>query len=133
MEKNVLRSIQVIVHLLPYVFHSEPSNVVKYKFFFMDLQSHGSVKKFNLVVLLATLGNCVNMQTSVVITETSIFFNILATIHYIISKMVSICNIMFSWSNKCCLMKMHICVYMQIIRTAIIEKTSFLQYLENYA
>ena len=41
----------------------------------------GSLKKFNLVVLWTTLGNCVNMQISAGITETSIFFNILATMH----------------------------------------------------
>ena len=57
----------------------------------------GSLKKFNLVVLWMTLGNCVNMHVSAAITETSNFFNILANIHYIISKMVS--THMFSLSK----------------------------------
>ena len=58
----------------------------------------GSLKKLNLVVLWTTLGNCVNMQISAAITETSIFFNILATMHYIISKIVS--THMFSLSKN---------------------------------
>ncbi len=48
-----------------------------------------SLKKFNLVVLWTTLGNCVNMQISAAITEASIYFNILATMHYNITKIVS--------------------------------------------
>ena len=58
----------------------------------------GSLKKFNLVFLWTTLGDCVNMQISAAITETSIFFNILAIMHYIISKIVS--TYMFSWSQN---------------------------------
>ena len=61
------------------------------------------LKKFNLVVLWTTLGNCVNMQMSASITETSIFFNILETMHYIISKSVSTHLFMV---KKCCLMNM---------------------------
>ena len=49
----------------------------------------GSLKKFNVVVLWTIFGNCVNMQTSAAITEKSIFFNILATMYYIISQIVS--------------------------------------------
>ena len=58
----------------------------------------GFLKKLNLVVLWTTLSNCVNMQISAVITEISIFFNILATMHYIILKIVS--TQMFSWSKN---------------------------------
>ena len=64
----------------------------------MDLQSHGVLKKLNLVVLWTTLGNCMNVQISAAITETSIFVNILATMHYIMSKIVS--THMFSWSKN---------------------------------
>ena len=62
------------------------------------------------------MGNCVNMQISAAITETSIFFNSLAIMHYIISKMVSTHNVLMV---KKCLMNMHMCMQ---IRTAIIEK-----------
>ena len=64
----------------------------------MFYNPRGSLKKFNLVVLWITLGNCVNVQISAAITETSIFVNILATMHYIISKMVS--THMFSRSKN---------------------------------
>ena len=67
----------------------------------------GSLKKFNLVVLWTTLSNCVNMQISAAITEISIFFNILTTMHYIISEIVSTHMFMV---NECYLMNMHICV-----------------------
>ena len=79
----------------------------------------GSLKKFNLVALWTTLGNCVKMQNSAAISETSIFFNILAIMHYIISKCMSTHNVLMV--KKCCLMNMH-CVG---IRTAIIEKPHF--------
>ena len=68
----------------------------------------GSLKIFNLVVIWTTLGNCVNMQISADITETSIFFNILATMHYIISKMVSTLYVFMV--KNCSIMHMHICV-----------------------
>ena len=48
--------------------------------------------------ILTSLGNCVNMQISAAVTETSIFFNILAIMHYIISKIVS--TRMFSLSKN---------------------------------
>ena len=80
----------------------------------------GSLKIFNLVVIWTTLGNCVNMQISADITETSIFFNILATMHYIISKMVSTLYVFMV--KNCSIMHMHMCMQ---IRTAITEKPSF--------
>ena len=64
-----------------------------------------SLKKFNLVVLWTTLGNCVNMQISAAITETSIFFNIG---NYALHQ-----NCVYTYVlmvKKCCLMNMHICV-----------------------
>ena len=66
-----------------------PTNVVKYKVFWWIYNPMGSLKKFNLVVLWTTLSTCVNMQISAAITEISIFFNILATMHYIILNIVS--------------------------------------------
>ena len=83
-----------IVHL-PF---GEPTNVVKYKVFWWIYNPMGSLKKLKLVVLWTTLGNCVNIQISAAITETSIFFNIFPTMHYIISKIVS--SHMFSWSKN---------------------------------
>ena len=68
----------------------------------------GSLKIFNLVVLWTTLGNCVNMQISAAITETSIFFNILTTMHYIISKIASTHYVFMV--KKIYLMNMHISV-----------------------
>ena len=87
----------------------------------------GSLKKFNLVVLLTTLSNCVNMQISAAITEISIFFNILATMHYIISKIVS--THMFH-GQRWCLMNMDIRICMRI-KTAIIEKPNFFNIWET--
>ena len=90
-----------------------------------------SLEKFNLVVLWTTLGNCVNMQISAAITETSIFVNILATIkkvgafvrrvpilpksgpkrpdymHCIFSEIVA--TLCFH-GKKICIMNVHICV-----------------------
>ena len=105
------------------MFHSEPTNVVKYKVFWWIYNPMGSLKKFNLVVLWTTLSNCVNMQISAAITEISIFFNILATMHYIILKIVS--THIFSWSKNVVFnVNTHIIMCMQI-RTAIIEKPNF--------
>ena len=78
----------------------------------------GSLEKFNLVVLWTTLGNCVNMQISAAVTETSIFFNILAIMHYIISSL-HVCShgqkmLSYEYAYMC----------MQI-GTAIIEKPHF--------
>ena len=70
----------------------------------------GSLKEFNLVVLWTTLGNCVNMQISAAITETSIFFIILAIVHYIISKTMST-HYYVLMVKKLCLMNMHIYVH----------------------
>ena len=80
----------------------------------------GSLKKFNLVVLWTTLSNCVNMQISAAITEISIFCNILATMHYIISKIVF--THMFSWSKMLSYEYAYTCIQM---RAAIIEKPNF--------
>ena len=80
----------------------------------------GSLKKLNLVVLWTTLGNCVNMQISAAITETSIFFNIFPTMHYIISKMVST----HMFHGKKMLSYEYAYMFMQM-RTAIIEKLNF--------
>ena len=80
----------------------------------------GSLKKFNLVVLWTTLSNCVNMQISAAITEISSFFNILATMHYIISKIVS--THMFHGQGMLSYEYAYICMR---IKTAIIEKPNF--------
>ena len=62
------------------------------------------------------------------ITETSIFFNIFPTMHYIISKIVS--THMFSWSENVVLW---ICIYVYANEDRHYRKTSFRQYLKNYA
>ena len=68
--------------------------LLRTRFFWWINNPMGSLKKL-MVVLWTTLGNCVNMQISDAITETSIFFNILENMHYIISKIVS--THMFTW------------------------------------
>ena len=103
------------------MFHSEPTNVVKYKVFWWIYNPMGSLKKFNLVVLWTTLSNCVNMQISAAITEISIFFNILDYALYHLKNCVYTYIFMV---KKCCLMNTHIIMCMQI-RTAIIEKPNF--------
>ena len=90
------------------------------RFFWWIYNPMGSLKKLYLVVLWTTLGNSVNMQINTVITETYIFFNILATMHYIISNMVS--THMFSWSKMLSYEYAYMCMQ---IRTAIIEKSNF--------
>ena len=87
------------------------------RFFWWIYNPMGSLKKFNLVVLWTTSGNCVNMQISAAITETSIFFNIFAIMHYTISKNVS--THMFSWSKMLSYEYAYMCMQ---IRTAIIDK-----------
>ena len=84
---NIMVEQYIVTHL------GEPTND-----FWWIYNPMGSLKKFNLVVLWTTLSNCMNMQISAAITDISIFFNILATMHYIISKIVS--THMFSWSKN---------------------------------
>ena len=66
----------------------------------MDLQSRGVPEEIQLGCPLDDfcLGNCVNMQISAAITETYMFSNIFATMHYIISK-----NLISSISGKLCI------------------------------
>ena len=66
----------------------------------MDLQSHGVPEEIQLGCSLDDLEQLREMCKLVppLLKYRSIFFNILATMHYIISKMVS--THMFSWSKN---------------------------------
>ena len=93
---------------------------IKYKVFWRIYNPMGSLNTFNLVVLWTTLSNCVNMQISAAITETSIFFNILATALYHLQNCVyTLCSHgqkMLSYEDA------YMCMQ---IRTAIVEKPHF--------